>query len=153
MAGAVLRGEVRLGAEQIIYAGIMGLVAVAFAWFASIRGLPPVQIAVVLLTVSFSAFFYTFKGYIARKFLIRKVALRDIEEEDVLALDEMDPKVVERYGLRRLLTAGEIKRLRKVPMKAFPVYKNLPAFTPYILISLLLSVLFGDLVLLIFSAT
>ena len=39
----------------------------------------------------------------------------------------------------------EIEKLRKIKkMKVFPVYKNMPAFMPYILIALILLLVFGN---------
>ena len=149
---ALQKGTVRLEVKQKLYVALMGAMAVIFAWFSWANGLPVGSTAVVLLAMFFSAFFYIFKSFIARKFLIKRVSVRGIEEEDVLAVEEMDPRVVEKYGLKRLLTRKEIERLGKLPLKQFPVYKNMFAFTPYILIALVLSILFGDLVLLLFLA-
>jgi len=143
---AAMKGEVRLGLEQKIYLVLLAVTGLVFLWFAGSNALP-VQFAIIFLAaLLFSAFFYVFKSFIAQKFLIRIVGVKEIDEEDVLAVEEMDLAIVKKYGLKKLLTAAEIKRLAKVPIKKFPVYKNMPAFLPYVLAALLLSLLYGDIV-------
>jgi len=149
--GALHEGEVKVGARQKVYLAFMGLVALVFVWFALANRLPAASLVVVVMAMAFSAFFYLFRSFVARRFLIREVGAGEMDEEDVLAIEEMDPAVVKKYGLKKLLTKKEIGRLEKLRLKRFPVYKNMPAFTPYILLALLLSILFGDLVLLLFS--
>ncbi|MCX6777656.1 MAG: hypothetical protein NT157_02115, partial [Candidatus Micrarchaeota archaeon] len=84
--------------------------------------------------------------YITDRFIIEKLPLSRIEEEDVLAIEKMNPKLVAKYKLKKLLTARELARMKKakIPLKKYPVYANMPVFLPYILASLLLTLLFGD---------
>jgi len=148
---ALRKGEVKVDAGQKLRLLLMAVVAAAYVWFAVTNGMAAASIVVVLLAVAFSAFFYVFKRFIAENFLIKNVTVKGMDVEDVLAVDGIDPAHVKKYNLRRLLTQKEIERLAKLPIKKFPVYKNMPAFTPYILIALVLTLLFGDLLLLMMS--
>jgi hypothetical protein len=148
---AAMEGEVRLGPEQKIYLALLAVTGAVFLWFAGSNALPAQFVIVFLAALLFSAFFYVFKSFIAQKFLIRLVGVKEIDEEDVLAVEEMSPEIVKKYGLKKLLTKSEIARIAKLPIKKFPVYKNMPAFLPYVLAALLLSLLYGDVVTLVLS--
>ena len=47
----------------------------------------------------------------------------EIDEEDVLAVEKMDKTLVKKYSLKKLLTASEIERLKKMddPLLIIPV--------------------------------
>ncbi|MDD5336983.1 MAG: hypothetical protein PHS02_00700 [Candidatus ainarchaeum sp.] len=76
--------------------------------------------------------------------LARKTKLSEIEEGD-LAAPELMPETVRKYGVKRLLDAGEIRRLGKLKVKEIYVYKELPPFLPFVLLALLITILVGDL--------
>ena len=67
---------------------------------------------------------------------------KKVENEDVLAIDEIDKKIVNKYNLRRLVNEKQAKLMNKIKRK-WPIY-NLPIFIPYIFISLIIYILFGD---------
>ncbi|VVC04781.1 Uncharacterised protein [Candidatus Burarchaeum australiense] len=145
---ALMKGKVKLENEQKLAIGLFALIDIILAWFtlSSQTPLPFMNIWLVLLLVAsvFAVFFYVFKSFIAEEFLIRRVSVKEMDEEDVLAIEEMNPVLVKKYGLQKLLTRKEIEKLRKLPLKKFPVYKNMPAFMPYVLAALVLSLLLGD---------
>ena len=141
---AAVGGKVRLGREQTLYLVLLTFTGAVFMWFARANALPAQFILIFLAAMVFSAFFFVFKSFIARQFLIRVVGVKGMDEEDVLAIEEMEPALVRKYGLKKLLTRAEIARLSRLPIKKFPVYKNMPAFLPYVFAALALSLLFGD---------
>lgn len=141
---AWMKGKVEIGREKAVVAGAMALLGAAALWTGLNARMPLPFLLIVLAAVVFAEFFYVFKEFISRNFLIEYVTLAEIDEEDVLATEEMDAAVVKKYGLEKLLTPKEIAKLRKMPLKKFPVYKNLPAFMPYMLAAMVLSLLFGD---------
>jgi Flp pilus assembly protein protease CpaA len=146
---ALMNGKVKLTKEQALYSVAMLAAGAVVSYLGLQGGTPVVFVAAVVFSVVISVFFYVFKEFISRSFLVREVTIAQIDEEDVLAVEEMRPALVKKFGLQKLLTRGEIEKLKKTGLKKFPVYKNLPAFTPYVLIALVLSVLFGDLALLV----
>ena len=148
---AAFAGEVRLATEQKIYLVLLAVTGAVFMWFARTNALPAQFVLIFLAALAFSAFFYVFKSFIARRFLIRLVSVKEIDDEDVLAVEEMEPELVKKYGLKKLLTRKEIARLAKLPIKKFQVYKNMPAFLPYVFAALLLSIIFGDVLVLVLS--
>ncbi|MFH1448141.1 MAG: hypothetical protein ABIG39_04720 [Candidatus Micrarchaeota archaeon] len=52
--------------------------------------------------------------------------------------------IFKKYDLKKLLTDKELKRLKDVPIKEFPIYKNMPCFMPYILLSIIITLVTGD---------
>jgi len=73
-----------------------------------------------------------------------------ILDEDVLALEKLDGKDVEKFGLERVLTLAALKKLKRFmsarKRKTVPIYRQLPRFGPYLLAGLLLSLALGDVV-------
>ena len=108
----------------------------ASSYFALITG-------VVLLSVYFVIFMEPIK-----ESMVEWVGLKDVEEEDILAVDKMEPEIVKKYSIGRLVDFALLSRLKGVHSK-IPVYKKLPPFIPHLLVGLVLSLLFGDIILLL----
>ncbi len=114
---------------------VSNLGVMSSSYFALITG-------VVLLSVYFVLFMEPIKAS-----MVEWVALKQVEEEDILAVDRMDPALVKKYAVGRLVDSALLSRLKSVHSK-IPVYKKLPPFIPHLLVGLALSVLFGDVILL-----
>ncbi len=110
----------------------------------SILPFAPFLLALVFFVVLASTFFAVFKEHIARAYLIEWVPFKKIDEEDVLALEMMGKRTVAKYKLQKLLSAPELQKLKKLKLKKYPIYKNLPALLPHVFVALLLLILFGD---------
>jgi Flp pilus assembly protein protease CpaA len=127
---------------------ILTLILVAFIifsiYFFSIFGL--YQIIFIMLLAISALFLSLFKNQIMNDVVIQKVDLKDIEDEDVLALEKMEN--LQKLGLKRVATKDQMKLLKKISrekkIKKFYVYKNLPRMAPYILIGLILSLILGN---------
>jgi Flp pilus assembly protein protease CpaA len=119
--------------------------SIAALWMMSSRfGLSAAQAAVFAVILVPGSFLVAFKTHIANS-MVKRVPVSKIEEEDVLALERMDERIVKKYGLRKLLTKAEIEKLKRIrETKRFPVYMGLPRFVPYILAALVASLFFGD---------
>ncbi|MEM4389474.1 MAG: prepilin peptidase [Candidatus Micrarchaeia archaeon] len=138
---AVGRGEAKVSHAGLAYA----LALLLLVWFFVMAGFGLTQHYIVFLIVvmACAAFVLAFKETITDS-LIERVPLSSIEEEDILAIDRMDPDIVRRWRLRRLLTREELAKLKKTRLKEFPVLKRLPTFLPWVLIALLISLRYGD---------
>lgn len=105
--------------------------------------------ALLFLLLAATSFFFIFRQQLLSEVVMRPVKLKDIEDEDILALDELPKALVRKYHLQKVLTLSERKKLavvaRKEGLSSFPVYKVLPRFGPYVLIGLLVALFFGDL--------
>ena len=148
MAGMLHQGKVHFTAAKV--AGPV-ILAVSFAAFVLILSSLPVPLPTpYILIISFLfvslLFFSLFKDEI-KVSMVEMVPLRRLEEEDVVALELMDKKLVQRLRLPALIGAGEIALLKKSKVKVVPVYTGLPFFLPYLLLGLAATLLFGDLLL------
>ncbi|VVB58967.1 Type IV leader peptidase family protein [Candidatus Anstonella stagnisolia] len=128
------------------------LVAAAYAVFVYVAGkngvFGPAYFVLVGFVVFVSLFFLLFKNRIARM-MVEEVPFSKIEEEDVIALEYMDESVVKKYNLRRVADSKELARLAKLPLKKYCVYTKMPPFLPHILLGLLITLFFGDVLMLI----
>jgi hypothetical protein len=72
-----------------------------------------------------------------------------LEPEDVLALEVMNKDMIERYKIPRLMTQGEIERLKKTKVTEVMVFTKLPPFVPFILLGMILAMLFANSLILL----
>ena len=123
---------------------VLMVVIIFSIYFFSAFGL--YQIIFVLLLAIPSVFLSLFKTQIMNEIIIQKVGLKEVEDEDVLALDKMTG--LKKYGLKRVATKDQMEVLKKISRdkkgQKFYVYKNLPRMAPYILIGLILSLILGN---------
>ncbi len=107
--------------------------------------------------LALSAFFYAlFKKEVMERVIVKKIRLRDVEDEDVLYLEGLPQSLVKRFKIQRVLTKNEVGKLRvaekKTGRRVWPVCKELPRFAPFTLFGLVFFLAFGDLILfLLFS--
>ncbi|MBI5229555.1 prepilin peptidase [Candidatus Micrarchaeota archaeon] len=154
LAGTAIWYTIKLQGRKLkpdfLAAGLMVfLAAVVLFLLNSFGGSSVFQISFIVVVFGSAVFLFTFKKQITEEIIIKRVSLPEIEEEDVIALEKLPPKLVEEYGLERVLTKKEVEKLKKIEkakkVHLFPVYKVLPRFGPYILAGLVFSLLFGDL--------
>ncbi|MBI5036018.1 prepilin peptidase [Candidatus Micrarchaeota archaeon] len=97
-----------------------------------------------------SSFYFVFRGELLEKVIIQQVKLKDIEDEDVLAMEQIAQSKVKRFSLEKVLTASALQKLKKYARSSrkttVPIYKNLPRFGPYILAGLLACLAVGDVI-------
>ena len=103
-----------------------------------------------------SAFFLTvFKKEIMRRVVVKRVRLSEVEDEDVLAIDELPARLVARYKIGRVLTKSEVAKLRVVGRREkivlWPVCKELPRFAPFVFAGLAACLVVGDVVLFVLT--
>lgn len=116
---------------------IIGYAAVAYM----LAGMGFQMFAVAALLIGLvSAVFALIKRDLTKS-MVTWVAPKDIIEEDILAVEEMDRNVVEKLGLERLLTRNHIEKIRKAGLKKVPVYGKLPPYIPFMLVGTLAVVL------------
>ena len=79
--------------------------------------------------------------------LAERMSPAELEEEDVLALEMMDEKLVKKHGLKRLVTKKEMERMKELKIKEVWVYSKLPPFLPFLLLGMVLSLFFAGALL------
>jgi hypothetical protein len=107
----------------------------------------PVYFMFVTILLLATIFFLMYKEDI-NHLLAERMSPAELEEEDVLAIEMMDEKVVKKYKLKRLATKAEIARMKKLKVREVWVYSKLPPFLPFMLLGMLLSLVFASSLLL-----
>jgi len=134
------RGKAKFGAVQL---GQSFLLLVSFGAFVYLFAQLPVfsvGLVVVIEVLFIAAIFFTlYKDFIIGSMVVWK---RRPEQEDVLALEMIDIKLIRKHSIGRLVDREQMKRMSKLKRK-WPVL-DLPIFLPYVLAALILYVLFGN---------
>lgn len=120
--------------------------AVLVYFLNSIGVFGPLYLVSVSVLILSSIVFLVYKEQVVEA-MSRKIPLSEVEAEDVAVLELM-PALAKKYNIQRLLNSREIARLRKLKMKEkIYVYTDLPPFLPFVLAALIVSVVFGDLLM------
>lgn len=140
----------KLQPELLPSAASVALIVVVLYFFNFVLHVGLVENVFLVLLLAAACFLTSFKAQIMRQVIITPVTIAKIEDEDVLATESMNPKLVARYKLGRVLTKKEVAKLKRIQkergIRKFPVYKHLPRFGPYILAGLIVSLLLGDVI-------
>lgn len=145
VASMLARGKIKLKSMQIAQCAIIAM-AYIFVLYTFITS-PLAMFAssnyfiFLFIVMFFVCFFILFKDEITAS-MVRWKPAKVVEKEDALAVEYIDPKIVQRYSIGRLVTADQLRRMRKLRIK-WPVL-DLPMFIPFILAALIIYVLFGD---------
>ena len=121
-----------------------------FAWlFLSAPFFSPVYFLIASLLLLSSIFFLVFRSAIydaiSEKILISKL----LPDGDVLAKEKMAP-LMKKLNIGPVIEEKELKILKKAKVKEVWIYSKLPPFLPFILLGLLASLFFGNMLFLVF---
>lgn len=141
------KGRVHFSVGKLVAPAILSAAFIVFAYAVSTLpvSLPLGYFALLAFLFASLMFFSLFKSEV-KDSMVGRVAVSKLQEEDVLALEKMDAKLVSRLKLQPLITGKIIDALSKAKLKSVPVYTNMPFFLPYLLFGLLFTLLFGDLI-------
>ncbi|VVC04514.1 Uncharacterised protein [Candidatus Bilamarchaeum dharawalense] len=107
----------------------------------------PLYFAFITISLFAIILLMMFKDSINR-LLAEELPVSQLQPEDILALELINKDMIHRYKLTRLVTTGEIERLKKTKISDVWVYTKLPPFIPFVLIGMVLSLLFAKYLLL-----
>ncbi|MFH0817736.1 MAG: prepilin peptidase, partial [Candidatus Micrarchaeota archaeon] len=141
--GAILAKKVKLEPQKALTAFVV-LALYGFLLWNMMRIVPIVYILITGIVLVSAFFVYLFRDFILDEYVIQSVPLDKIDEEDVLAIEKMDQELVKKYGLKKVLTTKEFEKLKSVPLKVFPIYKNMNSYMPHVLAAMLITVVTGD---------
>lgn len=111
-------------------------------------GVPLSSMYLLLFSIAMigSIFYWAYKTPVLR-LLSRELPLQEVEEDDLLALEFMDPKLVWKYNLRRLANKEEIDRLRQLRIARVWVFTGLPPFLPFLLLGFIFALFFSPMLI------
>ncbi len=114
-------------------------------------GFKPLQFAIYLVIFIPAVFLALFSNQIKSEVIVKNVPIASILDEDILIIDNMDKKIVKKYKLERVVTPQIFEQMKiiseKDNIKEFPIAKDLPRFGPYLFLGLIISLLFGNIVI------
>ncbi len=112
----------------------------------------------ILFALAFGVFIYPFKDDLMHMYALEYKRVSDLTEDDIIATDVLGSDKSKKLGLtpgRRTYLSFELdkikKNARKFRITKVPVYENLPTFGVYIFLGVLFTILFGDMVFVLFS--
>lgn len=93
-----------------------------------------------------------FKNDVEEHFFSIEKKISDLDDDDVLALEFIDSRTKKRLGLwRKTFTGPELRKIKerakKAKLRKITVYENMPKFTPFIFIALVINLIVGDFLL------
>lgn len=151
VSGRLAAGKISFGAGKLAGPAALAIAFLVFIYALSSLpfSLPPVYLTVLAFLAVALIFFSLFKSEI-KDSMVEQVKVGALQEEDVLALEKMDASLVKKLALQPLLSTKSIAQLRKSKLKSVPVYTGMPFFLPYLLLGLVFTILFGDMLLYFF---
>ena len=146
-----IRGKIKISVDKWLYSlGLIFMFSIVSFMLSQIGVGNPIPCLLLFAYIIFATvFFNLYKDELVKlmseELDLTKVADRKkVEAEDVVAIDLMDKKYVEKYKIPRLLSQKELDRLIKAKVK-LTVSTNLPPFIPFVFLALLLLIFVGDL--------
>ena len=110
------------------------------------------SIAMLAVALAFGLVFVALEKGIRREFFLKKVKLKDLEEDELLAIEFEKPQTIKLLDLKLkgVLGKKEIEKLKKAGMEEALVYRNAPRFAPFFFLGCLVAVLFPNALQLFF---
>ncbi|MFA5105734.1 MAG: prepilin peptidase [Candidatus Micrarchaeia archaeon] len=133
---------IKQGKKTVFALGAIGIFALAYLFCAALLGIGAYRSAVAATFPALMFFFALFMPEI-KESMVEQVAVGKLELEDVIAVEKMDQKAVQKYGIGRLIDSKNLIAIKKAGLKAVPVYTGMPPFLPFMLLGLLIVILFN----------
>ena len=121
----------------------------AYFWFLLQWKIMPLSgIIVFAVPVAFALVFLALEHGIRKNFFLQEAKLPELEEDEIVAVEFLDSKVLEKLGLKfkGVLGEKEIGKLKEMGLKTVPVYRKLPAFAPFILLGAVVAIAWPGMV-------
>ena len=110
------------------------------------------HITALFVPMFFGLVALAFQKGIYREFFLKLVSLNELEEDEIIAREFIDPAVLHGAGLsiKGVISKKEAKKLFGAGLTKIPVYRSLPPFAPFLLLGVILSFFFPEFFSLIF---
>jgi hypothetical protein len=147
--------EVKENLKGIFNAVIVGIALIAYFWVMLNSGFFQMQNALVLaIPLGFALLFLAFEKSIRKNFFLKKVKLKDLEEDELIALEFLPEKLQKKLDLKakRIIDKKLIEEFKKEKITEVLVYRELPRFAPFIFVGIVLAIARPELVAGIFRA-
>ena len=131
--------DLKYNSEGIRRACILAAVAAVYFWAILRTGFVSEQyVATLGIPIVFGIAFMALERGIRKEFFVKEIAVSEMEEDEILALDFMEPSERKKIEskMKWVFSAGDGKTLEKSGIHKIMVYRNLPRFGPFIFIGI-----------------
>ena len=96
----------------------------------------------------FALVFISLEQGIKKHFFLQKIPVEKLEEDDIIAQEFLDKKTNKELNLafKGIIDKKVQQKLIELKVLKVPVYRNLPKFAPFILIGVIISIFFPELI-------
>ncbi len=137
--------------EGIQKALLFGGIIIAYFYFLTIFGRMGIaSVEIIIVPLLFGLLFMALQKGITSNFFEKKITLKEITEEEVVAEGKNSEKVVNLIKGKKLIGEKEVKLLAKNGIKTIYVLRGLPPFGPFILLGVLVAMFYPDFVMMLF---
>lgn len=141
--------ELKDNLKGIFNAIVIAIALIAYFWVLHNSGFFQFQnLLVIAVPLFFALLFLAFEKSIRKNFFLKSVKLKDLEEDELIALEFLPEKMRKKLSLKAkgIIDEKLKKELAKEGVKEILVYRNLPRFAPFIFIGVVLAILKPELV-------
>jgi len=111
-----------------------------------------IHVIVLVVPMLFGLVALAFQKGIYKEFFLKLVSINQIEEDEIIAREFIDPAVLHGAGLsiKGVISKKEAKKLVGAGLGKIPVYRSLPPFAPFLLLGVIISFFFPNFFSMIF---
>lgn len=140
--------ELKENKEGMKKAAGLGILIVFYFFLVYSAGLEKL-IFVLLIPLSIALIFIALEKGIKKEFFLKKISLKEIEEDEVIAVEFTEKEVLEKLklGLKGVIGEKEKIELEKQGVKELFVFRGLPKFGPFIFVGVLINLIFPQILI------
>ena len=137
--------DLKYNSEGIMKAGFAAVFLAAYVWIISGTGIvSPAFVLVLSVPMAFGCVFLGLEKGIRKEFFLKKIRVNEIEDDEVAALDFMEPEEKQKLlgtglGLKGIIGENEKAALEKKRIKEVLVYRDLPRLGPFIFLGCIIA--------------
>lgn len=130
--------------ESIIKAGLMLLVIVGYLYMLLQTGIAGTEyIMLIGIPLLMGIIFLAFEQGIKKEFFLKKISVKEIEEDEIPAREFMGEREKELIGNKGVIGEKEKKLLEQAGVEQVSVYRNLPRFGVFIFLGVIMAIIFS----------
>ncbi len=134
--------KVKENRRDILKSFALGILLLLYFVSLHLLGFMELSSALILFVpLLLALFFLAFQTGIKKNFFLKHVSFRELEEDEIIAKEFVDPDILSQCGLlvKGVIGKSEAKKLADLGVKEFPVYRGLPPFAPFLLLGVIVS--------------
>ncbi|MBU0635394.1 A24 family peptidase, partial [Candidatus Micrarchaeota archaeon] len=135
--------------DGIIKGTLFGaLFTIYFVLLAQVNGLSVLVTTMLWIPFVLASIFVALEKTIKKHFFIATMKVKELEEDEVIALEFTDEKILKSTGLgtKGIIGEKEKQKLKEMGVKEVLIYAHAPKFGPFIFLGVVLSLWFPEII-------